>query len=509
MQAEPTYQTRRTPERYTDGPRVGNEIAKWLGRRPTRTQQLELDVALERIDGPGSKFAYDEVTIIKGRRCGKTVTVFGVPHVRALAGPVDLGNNRTMPFRAVHIAQNLTSARTRFKEDLVDVYRQRFDEPTWDRATEFRRAAADTVLIIDPRSRKDVAGAVVARVASELRVLAPTPASARGAGVMHRTYDEALTFTKERGDMLEAAGRPTMAEMNGQAQTWWVSNITADTDARMKLWHQRQKGRAAVLEDRRDGVCYFEYSLPPGEDPDDEANWWRYYPALSEGIVGIRELRRDFEEFGAVTFAAEYLTRWPDENPTGHTGWAVLDAEAWMNGRTEDPFPADAVATLGVQIDPFGRSSTIVAAAATDDGGMILEPVADGPGSEWVDAELLRYAEGVDAIAVNDHGAGRGLLERLQQLPVTASKVIGIRSPEYATACYEYEAAVREGRHAWRANEHEAAFTRAAASATRTRGQSWYWEQRGDVPSTPVVAATLAAFALGHRPTPIPEPAIY
>lgn len=515
MQANPTYVSPRTPSRYTDGPIVGEQIARWLGRRPTPTQQLELDLGLERIDGPGSPFAFDTVIVIKGRRCGKTVTTMGVPLVRALAGPVTLPNRRVMPFRAVHIAQNLTQARQRFGEDLVDAYRTRFDDVTWKRAAEHRRGAADTVLLVDPRRRKDLEDAKKRRLASELRVLAPTPSSARGAGVLHRTYDEALTFTLERGDMLENAGRPTMAEMHGLAQTWWVSNISTDTDARMKLWHLRQKGRAAVLEGRTEGIAYVEYSLPPGEDPDDEANWWRYYPALGDGIVGIRELRRDREELaderGPTAFAAEYLGRWADENPTGQVGWEVIDADAWMTERTDVELPVDAPAGLGVQIDPFGRTSTISAAVEDPDnpGGVILEPLADGPGSEWVEAELLRYVEGAASIAINDHGAGRALLERLQGMPLVADRLVPVRSADFATACYEYEARVRDRRHRWRANEHEQAYTRAAAAATRAGGQAWYWEQRGTTPVSPIVAGTLALWALEHRPVPLPDPEIF
>lgn len=514
MPAEPTYATARTPERYSDGPAVALAIARWLGRRPTHTQQSLLDVALERVDGPGSQFAYDEVIAVIGRRCGKTVTTFGVPLARALAGPLHLPNGRTLPFKATHTAQNLTSARQRFTEDLVEPYRRRFDPDVWDRAVEFKKAAADTTLTLDPRAgmaTKNLAAARDRQIAAELRVLAPTPSSARGAGVAHLTFDEALTYTADRGAELQAAAGPTLTEMQGHGQQWTVSNISTATDHTMHLYGLRDKGRQAALDDRRDGVCYVEYSVPPGTDPDDESSWWRYYPALGDGIVGIRELRRDREKFGQDAFAAEYLGRWPDENPTGRSGWAAITLDDWQRARTDDAMGDDAPAVLGVDIDPFGRSSSIVAASRRPDGrpGVLVEVLDHRPGSGWVEAALLDYAESAAAIAVDDYGPGHDLIGRLEELPLTAGKLVTTRGQDLVAACYALDAAIREHALIWRASDFHVALTDAAAAAQRTAGRSWQWERRVATSQTPLVGATLALWALGHRPATSPDSAIY
>jgi hypothetical protein len=507
MRAEPTYATQRTLERHTDGPTIALAIMRWLGRRPTPWQQAALDVALERVDGPGSPFAFDTVINIVGRRCGKTVNAFGVPLGRGLAGPVHLPNGRVLPFKATHTAQNLTSARIRFQKDLVEPYERRFNALEWSRGVAFKRAAADTVLLFDPRrgkSRKNLAQAIRRQRASEIRVLAPTPNNARGDGVMHITWDEALTYTLERGQDLAEAARPTLAEMHGYAQSWTVSNVSLGTDERMYLWHLRQRGRAAVEADRREGLCYVEFSLPPGEDPLDERAWWRYYPALGDGIVGIAQLRRDLEEFGVDAFAAEYLGRWPDENTTGVPGWDTIAEADWTSARTLDEAPPAVPAAIGVDLDPYGRDASIVAATARPDGvdGSLWEVLDNRPGSGWVLEAVRRLAGDVDAIGVDDYGPGHDLLAQLAEDPLVEAKLVPTTATDFAAACFAADADLREHRQQWREAAYHEALTKSAAAAQRTTGKGWQWERRVAVPQSALVAATLASWALDHAPSP-------
>ncbi len=506
----PTYATQRSPDRHSDGPTFGLQIARWLGRRPTAWQQSMLDVALERIDGPGSPYAFDTVVGVVGRRCGKTVTTFGVPLVRALAGPVHLPNGRVIPFKATHTAQNLHSARQRFTEDLVEPYRRRFSDIDFARAVDFKRGAADTALTLDPirgRLRKDVEAARRAGRASELRVLAPTPANARGAGVLHRTIDEALTFARDRGEELDAAARPTMAEFMGYAQSWVLSNVSTGTDENTHLWHLRNKGRAAAQADRREGLCYIEYSLPPDADPDDEREWWAHYPGLADGIVGIRQLRRDREELGPSAFAAEYLCRWPDENPLGVLLWPVITENDWLTAATTTEQPADADAVIGVDIDPFGRSSSIVAAVRDPErDGVLLEVVDHRPGSTWVADAVRALAPRVAAIGIDDYGPGHDLILALSDDYATSERVHPMNAQAFISASYALDTGLREGTVRYRAHP---ALTAAAAAAQRTTGKAWIWERRVKTSQAPLVAATIAAHVLDYAKPRLPDPAIY
>lgn len=507
---QPTYGTPRSLGRHSDGPAVGAAIARWLGRRPTPWQQGVLDVGLERIDGPGSPFAYDKVLTVVGRRCGKTVTAFGVPLARALAGPVALPNGRVMPFRGTHTAQNLMAARQRFAEDLVEPYRRRFSDVDWQRGVEFKRAAADTTLTIDPRrgrGLKNLEGARLANRASELRVLAPTSSSARGAGVLHRTIDEVLTFPRLKGEEMEAAGRPTMAEMQGHAQQWLLSNVGIDTDEQTWLWHLRNTGRAAVEAGRRDGICYIEYSIPPDADPDDERTWWDHYPALSDGIVGIRELRRDREEFGPAVFAAEYLCRWPDEQPGGVLIWPTITEHDWSAAETLEVQPEDAPAYLGVDIDPFGRSATLVTATVDPSrpGGILVEVIDHRPGSVWVADAVRSLADVVPVVCIDDYGPGHDLGLALSA-ELEADRLMLLKQTDFVAASFAFDNAIREGTIRHRPHP---ALTAAAATAQRTTSKGWQWERRVATSQSPIIAATLASWALTHAEAPAPTPAIF
>lgn len=505
VRAEPSYATARTVDRFSEGPRVAALTERWLGRRPTPWQRLVLDVGLERVDGPGSPFAYDEVVVVVGRRCGKTVTAFGVPMARSLAGPVHLPNGRVLPFRAIHTAQNLTAARERFNDDLVEPYRRSFTDEQWAAAVDYKRAAAATTLTVDPRTGMDAKNVYTARlagIAGVMRVLAPTASAARGAGLFHLTFDEWLTFTHEQGEALRSAARPTLAEGFGHAQSWTFSNVARGTDPTTHLWHLRDKGRHAVKTGRNTGVCYVEFSLPQGVDPDDEAGWWAHYPALGDGLVGVDQLRRDREELGRDSFAAEYLCRWPDENELGLVGWAAIDHDRWAAQSTDAAMPSDAVAVLAVDVDPFGRSSSIAAACAhPDKAGTLVEIVDHRPGASWVGPALKALMPSVGVVVIDSVGAGRDLLADLQADPTTAHKVVDARTADVISASFMFDRDVREGRLWWRTSTHHEALTAAAAAAERTAARAWLWERRVAVSQSPLMAATLASWGL-NRPRP-------
>jgi hypothetical protein len=497
----PNYRTLRSPHRYSDGPRYGRLIARKLGRITTRWQQYVLDVALERVDGPGSAFAYSDVTGIVGRRCGKTVTLMGVPLARGLSGPVALGDGRVLPFVGAHTAQNLTAARRRFLKDLVEPYQQHMSPAVWSAGHILRTAIGDTSMIFDgAMSGKDWR---LPR-ASTIQVFAPTPTSVRGDGLFHLDVDEALAFTRDQGEQLMAAAGPTMSTMRGHGQIWAWSNISRLTDSRTWLYQLRERGRAAVASGANTGTAYFEFSYPEDADPLDEALWWDYYPALADELVRIQELRSDLERLGPESFAAEYLGQWPAAR--GAAQWSAIARDDWTAAATRAEQPAGVTTALGVDVDPFGRSASITAAVADPDhdGGVLLELIDHRPGSAWVEDAVKELAPSVQAIAVDDYGPGHDLLYALDQDPAVHDLVVSTKSADFAAACYVLDAGIREHRARFRQSDFYQVLTAAAAAAERTTGKAWQWERRVSVSQTPVVSATLAAWALGRAPDPQP-----
>jgi hypothetical protein len=302
-----------------------------------------------------------------------------------------------------------------------------------------------------------------------------------------------------------AASRPTMAEFGGHAQQWITTNISAETDETRWITAVRDKGRAAVAADRRTGVAYFEFAMDPDGDPGDEALWWAHLPALSDGIVNIDVLRRDYEELGPARFGAEYLGLWP--GAAAVRGWATMPASVWDNAETKTPADEKAtVLALGIDLDPFGRASSIVAATALD-GATRLEVIAHAPGSDWVLETVRALADEHESavLVVDDYGAGHDLLLALDR--DGGRRLHPLTTRDAASACFAFEQAISAGtaRH-WENEE----LRDAVAASQRTAGRSWVYERRLDVPQTPLMGAVLALWgATRAAPAPYIEPAIF
>lgn len=483
-----------------------------LGRRPRPGQQLVLDVALEHVAGPASPFAYDTVDVIVGRRFGKTLMELGVPLYRMVRGNVDLPSGLTVPFRGAHTAQNLTAARRRFLGDMVEPFRAFLSPTEWSPRVVEVLAAAQTSLSIDLHPHTDGSTPDGRHEhAQRTLVVPPTYDGVRGEGYLHLGFDEVLTFSAADGRNLMSAARPTMATMGGHAQIWRVSNVGTFSDSRTWLREIRDRGRASVAEDRGTGRCYVEWSIPDDVDATDPDVWWAYYPPLADGMVGMDALTRDLEELSPEAFAAEYLGRWPDA--VAASRWLAITQSTWEAAATTADVPAGTPAALGVDIDPYGRSSSIVAAVippGTDT--VVVEVLAHRPGSGWLAPALLdELADdpGVVAVGVDDYGAGHDLLATLAADDRTADKLVRTAGQDLYAACYALDAGLREARVQWRASDYHRPLVDAAAAAQRTSGRGWQWERRVATSQTPLVAATLALWAVGRTPTPDPDSAIY
>jgi hypothetical protein len=314
--------------------------------------------------------------------------------------------------------------------------------------------------------------------------------------------DEALAFTLDQGMQLMAAAGPTLSTMRGHGQIWASSNISRFTDGRTWLWSLREKGRAAVESGKTSGTAYFEFAYPEDADPLDESAWWDYYPGLADGLVRVQELRTEVTRLGVESFAAEYLGQWPTSKRS--TRWAAITEADWAAAGTLVDPAADVVA-LGVDIDPFGRSASIVSAVADPDtDSVVLELIDHQPGSAWVADAVRKLAPGVQAIGVDDYGPGHDLIYALGDDSETTAKLVTTKTADFTSACYALDARIRERRALVRQSTFYQAFTDAAAAAERTTGKGWQWERRVFVSQTPLVAATLSAWALGRAPNPQP-----
>ena len=499
----PTIRTPRSPHRYSDGRLVGAIIAAKLGRRPTRWQQYVLDVGLERVDGPGSPFAYANVDLIVGRRCGKSVTTMGVPLARSLAGPVVLDTGRVMPFLGAHTAQNLVKARQRFLKDLVEPYRESMSGDVWRSGVKLREAIGDTSLTIDPATAgKDWR----LRRSSQIQVFAPTRSSVRGDGLMHLTFDEWLVFTRLLGQELLAAAGPTLGDARGHGQIWRCTNISVLNNEQTAVWETKESGRTAVDAGLTSGTAYFEFTIPEGSDVTDERMWPEWYPGILDGLIRIEELREDLKRLGPESFGAEYFGLWPGAGAIVKL-WETISRGSWeAAGVPADEFemPEDVPGALGVDIDPFDRSATITATSVdpTRD-GLVQEVIDDRPGSSWIMGRLRDLEPTVNAIGIDDYGPGHDLILDIERdEPAIARKLVKTTAQDFSAACFAWDSRLGARGVRIRKSDEYAKATQAAGAAQRTSGKAWQWERRLPVPQTPITSATLSAWALGRAPEP-------
>lgn len=324
--AEPRYSTPRTPSRLTEGPEIAAAASLYAGGPLMPWQRMIADIAGERLDGPGSPFAYDQVVIVVGRRAGKTRLTHGVPLRRALGAitspVVHPVTGQRVPYLAAATAQNMTSATKRLRE-------------TWDRyrtaapvlAERSRMLTGVNHAAIELDHRHRIGGRWQSNPwASRLSVFPPTAHAVRGDEYLFLSVDEALTLSAEDGQEIAEAARPALSTYAGHAQLWYLSNEGKDAGGYLSIL--KALGREAASAGVTTGTAYFEWSMAADDDPTDPRVWHAAHPALGYTITEAA-LARDLEVLGVDAFAREYLglqAADPDALPVTPEQWAAAQS---------------------------------------------------------------------------------------------------------------------------------------------------------------------------------------
>lgn len=237
------------------------------------------------------------------------------------------------------------------------------------------------------------------------------------------------------------------------------------------------------------------YGAREGDDPDNEATWWRAHPGLANGLTTIdilRDNRADPEL--APAFDQEYLGLWPpaaDERALDVTIWRALAA----------PFvPRPERVVLAFDVDPLGASAAIVAAFTDDDGATRVELVDHRDGSGWLPARVYTLARRYGAtVAYDNIGANldaAGQLER--QRP--RIKLHPLTFPEAMGACVGMWRKLHNG--GLRHHGQPGLDVAVAGAVRRPVGDGgWMWGRRkAEADVTPLIAATWAVAELDRTP---------
>ena len=495
--AAPRWATKRDPSRPTDGGLVAAASMLYAGGPLMGWQRMIADVALERYPDTGA-YVYDSVTVLVGRRAGKTRLTHGVPLTRGLLGPVAMtrpnGSRVRVPYLAASTAQNATQAIKRLSET-YDAFREVAPDGI-AKSCRFLSGVNHAAIELNYRTRRHGRWQRNGSM-SKLSVFPPTPHAVRGDKYLFLSIDEALTLTLNDGREILEAARPTLSEFAGEAQLWVVSNEGKASAG--FLAERKRLGRQAVEEGRQSGHAYFEWSMSESDDPTSPDVWRRSHPALGETLTESA-LARDLEELGTDAFAREYLNYSVPEAhvlPPLASLWPTLQATSLARGLPERR-------SFAFEVSHDRMTAGIVAAWV--DGDSVCLSVVDyrpGSGTHWLRDALrdLAASDRTQLIAYDAAGAASAvgrILEHERGDKIRAAKA---GSPRASAGGLIDLATAGKLRH----DGDPELSASAAGSRVRDYGETVYWDRRhSDADPTLVIASSLAADAAQrarHEPT--------
>lgn len=465
-------------------------MAEKLGQPFMPWQRLVADVGCEINPATGLP-AYREVRVTIPRQSGKT-TLF-------LAWQINrcVSNRWPHPQRSVFTAQTGKDARDKWIDELFPLIRN----------SQLKRLVAvkGSRLEINEGMGNEV---IRFRTGSLIRLLSTSTSSGHSKTLHQAVMDEVWHDTDDRR---EQGLRPAMITVPN-AQLLVCS--TAGTDASLVLNRKVETGRASVQADVGEGVAYFEWSAPDGWDPDDEASYFGFMPALCpdppcrcagsgeswQHTITLAALRAERDAMTDGEFRRAYGNL-KTSNDAGE--WQVIGKAAWQ--ANEDPTsqlvgrPA-----YGVYVPPDRSTTAIAAAGDRAQGGRLIEITSNDrvgvdyrPGTGWVVERLKELDKHTPSVMVIDDKALAEAAEA-DGLVVHRATVADV-----VTGCqllYDGVAGDHvETRDVYHLGQPE--LTDAVKGAVkRDVGGSWAWARR-DL-TVDVACAAAASLALAGHATP-------
>lgn len=418
-------------------------------------QQMVADVANEIL--PDGRPAFREVIVTVPRQSGKTTLT--------LSQSVERCTARDTPQHVAYTAQTGSDARKKLLNDQVPILE---GSPLWKSVRRVARA-------------NDNAG-IVWRNGSRIDVLASNASAGHGRVLDLGHVDEAFDDIDDRR---EQAMLPAMIT-KPDAQLWVVS--TQGTDASVYLNRKIDLGRAAALEGRTSGICYFEWAIPDDADINDPASWWLGMPALghTQTAEAIEHARQTMTEGEFRRAFGNQRTRSAER---------VIPEVTWRVACRDDVAPTGRLA-FAVDVSPDRDWASIAVA-----GGGVVELVDHRGGVGWAVPRLvdLVVAHG-GVVAVESRGPGSALVPDLRAAGV---QVVEMSSSDVTQACGAFYDALADGKVSIRTGPHHGALDAAASAVIKQPvADAWRWARRGLDSITPLMAVTLALAASREAEAP-------
>jgi phage terminase large subunit-like protein len=482
----PRIGTPRDPDCETYGGQVA-EVADRLGTTLMPWQQHVMDVAYE-IDPSTGRLRYDEVVLTIMRQSGKTTAVRAKKVWRCTVASHRLG-----PQVAMYTAQTRAAARKKLERDFIESLRAAQDRGSF---LEIRNPKARPTKSTRQwkASLNNGQEHLLFGRGNYLQIDAPNREAGHGDTIDDATIDEAFAH---QNDDVEQAAVPAMATRKDR-QLWVVS--TAGDEKSYYFWPKIRDGRRAVEAGTASNVAFFEWSLPPEADIDDEDAWWEFMPALGRTIDvefirrELAKARRRVDENGEDLFRRAYCNQWVRIPILGDLERTqIIDPATWRERHAPDARHVGDIA-LGVDVSSDGDTTALTVSGRCADGRVLDEVIHFDPGTFWLEQRLSelvqRYAP--VAVAYDAGGPARVMAPEIARA-AGDTPLVKLTGREWSAACEGYVLAVNENRAChldqdWLNGAVEGA-------GKKLRGDGWLWDRLTAMSDI----APLAAVTASHR----------
>lgn len=462
--ALPSYATRPVKGARHDLRQI-DLVSRVLGVPLMPWQKLVARVASERHPDNPKKFKYHTVILTVPRQSGKTTLMRTLLTQRSL-----MNVNR----QAFYTAQTGKDATARWKDLIKQIEVSVLQEYVQTRLSNGAQQ------IQFPNG-------------SFIAPFAPTPKSLHGYTPHDVMLDEIFEWDTEQGESLMGAVKPAQQTLIDR-QLWLVSTMgTKDSDF-LNGWIE--KGRAAV-NDPGSGIAYFEWSLAPGLDAYDPANWG-FHPALGHTI-----------ELDALMEASDPAMHSVGEWNRAYMNRQTETMDEWIDNDTLDIVmkPITEAPTGPVHyaydIDPKpGGGAAIVAAWLNAEGRPQAKIYQTDKGRAWLMEPLTNIAAG-GPVLFDANGNNKTISDLLTR-QLGESAVEPMNTQEFITAGVNLKDLIETG--AIDIDDSPVMRRAIQSVVTRSLGESWAFSRKnsnGDISATVALAVAVKS-AMHERAMPAP-----
>ncbi|MGR6579277.1 hypothetical protein ACT89R_01730 [Rhodococcus qingshengii] len=314
-----------------------------------------------------------------------------------------------------------------------------------------------------------------------------TKSAGRGTSYDRLIIDEAMIYTPESQAALEP-----LVNTAPNGQIIYTGSAPDDSMEYAQAWADLY--HRALEDNDEDALCYLGWLCEAGADPDDRSEWAKSNPSIGYLITErtIAARRRSMRS-NVSKFLCEYMSVgiWPKPEEGIK---AVIDKDQWSSMENLAP---DLIGPIAVAVDRSrdGRRWAIAVAQRTTDDRIHLEVgyFRAAPNSDVV-AYLVNLIAHWDPCAlVIDTKSPAKVLQPL--LIAAGIEPIMGTAPNMVAACQGF---FDDATDSILSHTNQPAINEALESAAQRflPGGDWAWTQVGDAVISPLVAATLARWAL-------------